>query len=137
MTGGRRGTQLTEGRREILRYVVNGVAATLVHYTVLTVNLELLGFSSAGAANLVAACFGITASFLGSRYYVFRSAHAPIAGQFLKFGGLYAAIAVLHGLVLWLWTDRFGLDYRAGFLLAAALQVSLSYIGNKFLVFRT
>jgi hypothetical protein len=29
-----------------------------------------------------------------------------------------------------------GLNYQAGFLVATALQVSLSYLGNKFLVFR-
>ncbi len=57
--------------------------------------------------------------------------------QAMKFSGLYGAIAVLHGLVLLIWTDWLGLDYRIGFLIATAIQVSLSYIGNKLLVFKT
>jgi len=122
--------------RELARYVVNGVAATLVHYGMLTFNLEVLGLRSAGLANGIAAIFGITASFLGSRYFVFPGASAPLETQVLRFGSLYGAIALMHALLLALWTDWLGLDYRVGFLLATGLQVCLSYLGNKFLVFR-
>ena len=122
---------------ELLRYLINGLLATAVHYGVLTANLELLDFRSAGAANFVAALFGISTSFMGSRYYVFRGHSQSFARQAAGFGGLYAGIAVLHGLALFVWTDRFGLDYRLGFVLATALQVLLSYFGNKYLVFRT
>ena len=109
-----------------------------MHYGVLTLNLKVLGFGSAGLANLCAAVAGITASFLGNRLYVFSgSTRQPWLPQALKFSGLYGAIAVLHGAVLWLWTDRFGLDYRIGFLIATVLQVSLSYVGNKLLVFKS
>lgn len=122
---------------EIGRYIVNGVAATLVHYGVLAANLNLLGFDSAGLANFVAALFGITASFLGSRYFVFRRTSENIVRQALKFSGLYGLIAIVHGLFLTIWTDWNGLNYHLGFLAATAIQVSLSYVGNKILVFRT
>lgn len=121
--------------KELMRYVINGLAATLVHYGVLTFNLHVLSMSSAGAANLFAAVFGITASFLGSRYYVFNKIDESLLKQALKFSGLYGAIALLHGLVLLVWTDWLGFDYRQGFLIATAFQVSLSYVGNKKLVF--
>lgn len=121
---------------EIVRYVINGVVATGVHYGVLTANLDLFGFKSAGLANLVAALFGITASFLGSRYYVFQRTTESIWRQAAKFSGLYGVIALLHGALLWMWTDWHGWDYRAGFVVATALQVSLSYMGNKLLVFK-
>lgn len=124
-------------KAELTRFVVNGLAATAVHFGVLTFNLKVLGFGSAGLANVCAAVFGITASFLGSRFYVFAaSSRQPWLPQAVKFSGLYGAIALLHGLVLWLWTDRLGLDYRLGFVIATGLQVTLSYLGNKFLVFR-
>ena len=120
------GVAASHPRQELFRFVVNGLVATAVHYAVLTFNLQVLGFGSAGLANLCAAVVGITSSFLGSRFYVFaQSAQQPWLPQLLKFSGLYGAIALLHGLVLWLWTDRLGLDYRAGFLLATGLQVSL------------
>lgn len=123
-------------RLQVVRYVINGLVATAVHFGVLQINLKLLGVPSAGAANFIAAFFGITASFVGSRYYVFQSHQQPIFGQASKFGVLYAAMACLHGLVLYGWTDLQGWDYRIGFLLATALQVVLSYWGNKLLVFK-
>lgn len=118
------------------RYIVNGVVATGVHYIVLQFNLSVLHIPSAGVANLLAAVAGITTSFLGSRYFVFRAHAGPMLQQFAKFGLLYACIALLHGTVLWVWTDLNQLDFRIGFLLATALQVGLSFWGNKVLVFR-
>lgn len=127
---------MTADRHEIFRYVVNGLVATAVHYGVLTLNITVLEFRLAGLANFVAALFGIGASFLGSYFHVFRSKQGRILPQFAQFGGLYAMMAVLHGFVLWLWSDRLGFDYRAGFVAATALQVCLSYLGNKYIVFR-
>jgi putative flippase GtrA len=121
---------------EVLRYAINGLVATAVHFAVLAFNLHVLHFSSAGLANLTASVFGISASFVGSRYFVFPRTGEPIVAEALRFSGLYGAIALLHGAVLLVWSDYFGLDYRAGFLLATVLQVSLSYLGNKFLVFK-
>lgn len=121
---------------EFLRYVVNGVLATGVHFAVLAFNMEVVGFASAGLANVIAAAAGIMASFLGSRYFVFRKAADPILQQSLRFSGLYISIAVLHGAILGVWTDWLAQDYRIGFLIATVVQVSLSYAGNKWMVFR-
>ena len=122
---------------EVLRYAINGLVATAVHFAVFTFNFHVLHFSSAGLANLTASFFGISASFIGSRYFVFPRTGEPMLAEVLRFSGLYGAIALLHGGVLLVWTDYFALDYRLGFLLATVLQVSLSYLGNKFLVFKT
>lgn len=120
---------------ELIRYAINGVVATMVHYGILSFNLSVLGFWSAGMANLVAALFGITTSFLGSRYFVFRKVDESVVVQAMKFSGLYGAIAVLHGAILLVWTDWMGYDHRAGFLIATVIQVALSYFGNRRLVF--
>lgn len=124
-------------RTEVSRYIINGLVATAIHYSVLTFNIEIAGMQSAGLANMIAAVFGISSSFLGSRYYVFKRQHDPISDQAAKFVLLYAFIACLHGLVLYAWTDVYKLDYRAGFIMATFLQVAISYLGNKFLVFKT
>lgn len=121
---------------ELMRYGINGLFATGVHYSVLTFNMEVLAFSSAGLANSLAAVFGIGASYFGSRYFVFPGTTEHILKQAVKFSGLYAVIAIFHGLILLVWSDAYGLDYRVGFLIATAVQVSLSYMGNKFLVFK-
>lgn len=120
----------------LVRYVLNGLFATAVHFLVLTLLIEGLQMASAGAANFIAAGFGITASFLGNRFFVFAYARGPLAYLAVRFLLLYAGIAVVHGLTLALWTDWLAMDYRIGFLLATFLQFALSYSGNRWLVFR-
>lgn len=122
---------------EVVRYIINGLIATAVHFGVLTLNIEVFHFSSAGTANFIAAICGICVSFLGSRYFVFQQqTNTALIQQAVKFGSLYGCIALLHALVLIIWTDQFGFDYRIGFLLATIIQVLSSYLGNKFLVFK-
>lgn len=123
-------------KTELLRYIINGLTATAVHYGVLNFNLLVLGFESAGLANIVAACFGITASFLGSRYYVYRGHTNTIYSQIVRFGLLYSFIALLHGVILYFWTDVYALNYHFGFVIATFVQMSFSYFGNKMLVFK-
>lgn len=129
-------SSLPNHAREPALFVLNGLAATGVHYGVLHAAVELLAIYPVGLANFIAACFGITASFLGNRHVAFRGrANAPLGHHLARFGLLYAVLAVANAVVLFLWTDVGGQDYRLGFLLAAGLQVVLSYFGNRHLVF--
>jgi len=123
--------------KQIIRYVINGLAATIVHFAALTFQLRFLEMHSAGIANMLAAIVGITFSFLGNRYYVFQSCDEHIFKQAPKYFLLYSLIAGLHGIILYLWSDVWGNDYRTGFLFAVLLQVVLSYLGNKYLIFKT
>jgi putative flippase GtrA len=127
---------MTPHRHELLRYVANGLVATGVHFGVLSFNLHTLRIESAGLANLMAAIFGIVVSFLGSRYFVFLATKDGLLAQAAKFSGLYAAIALLHGSILYVWSDFLRFDYRVGFLIATGVQIISSYLGNKFLVFK-
>lgn len=122
---------------EIMRYVVNGLAGTAVHYAVLSFSLEVLKVPAAGLASLGASVFGVTASFFGSRYFVFPRHNEAIVRQASRFALLYAVIACLHGMVLAVWTDLCRLEYQWGFLVATCLQMALSYWGNKQLVFNS
>ena len=42
---------------QVARYIANGLLATAVHFSVLQINLKLLGMTSAGLANFIAAFF--------------------------------------------------------------------------------
>lgn len=119
----------------VLRYIVNGLLATAIQYAVLRCGLEILHMPSAGVANGVASVFGITASFLGNRYFVFRAADGHLGRQGATFLASYAVIAILNTGVLYLWTDVNHLNYTAGFLLATGLQVVSSYAANRMMVF--
>jgi putative flippase GtrA len=123
-------------RTLLLAYVANGLVATAVHFAVLWFNIDILKMPSAGAANFVAAIAGIGTSFAGNRWFVFGAHGQAIVAQATRYLALYAAVALLHGGVLWLWSDIAGLDYRIGFVLATCLQFVLTFFGNRYLVFR-
>jgi predicted CoA-binding protein len=67
---------------------------------------------------------------------IFTTAYNNYAIQAIKFSGFYGLIAILHFLVLFLWNDYLGLDFTFGFLIATALQLPISYLANKFIVFK-
>jgi len=120
----------------LLRYVLNGLLATGVHYLVLSVLINSLAVRPIGLANLVAAITGTAASFVGNRRFVFKTVNAPVQKQAIHFALLYAILAVIHSACMYLWCDILNRDYQVGFLLATGLQFLLSYIFNSRLVFR-
>ncbi|MDX1819772.1 MAG: GtrA family protein [Paracoccaceae bacterium] len=117
------------------RYVCNGLFATAIHYAVLTFNLDVIAMTSVGWANFFAAIVGITASFLGSKFFVFAGCIGKLEHQAARFVLVYGAIAVMHGLILHVWSDQAGLPHTWGFLVATIVQVAMSYFANKFYVF--
>ena len=73
---------------EFVRYSLNGLVATVIHFSALYINLHILGIKSAGIANGIAATFGVTVSFIGSRYFVFKAHQYAFFQEVLKFGGV-------------------------------------------------
>lgn len=120
---------------ETSRYLINGLVATAGHFAVLYFCIEGLQLGSAGLSNALASVVGILISFLGNRYFVFRRNEQSLMAQAMRFVAMYALIALMHGAVLYLWSDRLGLPYQSGFVLAVALQVVLGYLVNKYFVF--
>ena len=117
---------------EVFRYIANGVVATVVHYAVLTFNINVVSIESAGIANFIASVFGISVSFIGNRYIVFKKIEETLISQASKFAALYIIIAVIHGLVLYVWSDVYKLNYNYGFVIAVTIQFVLGYLGKKF-----
>ena len=123
--------------RQLIRYVANGLTATLVHFAVLTLLVEVAQVPSKGVANTVAALVALGASFTGNRLFVFAATRTPVRGQLARFVLLYASIALVTGALMAIWSDWLGFDYRIGFVLISGVQLVLSYMGNRLLVFRT
>jgi len=122
--------------RQLLRYVINGLVATGVHFAVLSLLVEVVHVPSKGVANLLAAAVAIVASFLGNRFFVFAATQARASKQLWRFVLLYAAIALLNGGLMALWSDLLKFDYRIGFVLISVIQFILSFLGNRLLVFK-
>lgn len=122
--------------RQLLRYVINGLVATGVHFAVLSLLVEVVHVPSKGVANLLAAAVAIVASFLGNRFFVFAATQARASKQLWRFVLLYAAIALLNGGLMAIWSDLLKFDYRVGFVLISIVQFILSFLGNRLLVFK-
>lgn len=127
--------RLSRAGAEVARYVINGLVATFVNWAVMRLCLDVLNVPWAWLAFWVGALFGITTSFLGSRYFVFKKGDEPIGRQAAKFLATYAAIALLVSGVMAVWSDWLHLDTNVGFVIATGVQVALSYVGNKVWVF--
>ena len=122
--------------RQFAHFVVNGLVAAGVYFALLSLFIEVCHFSSAALAGALAYFLGTGVAFIGNRFFVFRARYQPVAGQVLRFVVLYAAMGLLHSAVLLAWTDLLRLDYRIGFVIATALQIGISFISNRRLVFR-
>ncbi len=125
---------MREEAGRIVRFILNGLFATVVHYGVLAGLIEGAGLASAAIANALAAVCGIAVSYAGNRTFVLRS-RAPHRRAGTRFLACYAAVVSLHGGAMALWADIGGLDYRIGFLLFTGLAAVLTYLLNRFFVF--
>jgi len=121
---------------EPIRYILNGLVATFLHYGVLNFNIIALDIEPVGLANFLAAIFGISISFLGSRYFVYKKHVNAASSQVVRFLLLYGFIAIVSGFVLYVWSDLYGLSYHLGFIVATVIQMMFSYFGNKVFVFK-
>ncbi len=126
---------MREEAGRVLRFVLNGLFATAVHYGALAALIEGAGMTSAALANALAAVCGIAVSYAGNHAFVMRS-RAPHRRAGTRFLACYAAVVSLHGGAMALWADIGGLDYRIGFLLFTGMAAILTYLLNRFFVFR-
>lgn len=110
--------------------------ATLVHFSALYIGIEIIKLDSIGFSNFIAAFFGIAVSFLGNKFFVFTDSKGNLYNQAVSFMLLYFSIALMHGVILYIWSDLYRMDYRIGFIIATILQILLSYTGNKKIVFK-
>lgn len=119
-----------------LRFLFNGLFATVVHFAALFFLVEFSVVPSAGVANGFASAFGIASSFIGNKLYVFPgTVNSPFVAQVTKFVALYSILALMNFAAMTVFADIMGLSYKIGFLACVILQVGLSYLGNKYLVF--
>ena len=101
---------------ELIRYLINGLLATAVHFGILSFNLNIVDFASAGFANFIASLFGIGDVRSGQSLSCIPKDRGSDYDPGQKFGCLYGVIAVFHGLVLLLWTDGMLWTTGLGFL---------------------
>jgi putative flippase GtrA len=115
----------------ILRFIFVGIIATLTHYLSLLFFVEIIELGSYGFSNLLAALFGITVSFIGSKYFTFKSEHGSLTFQIPFFLLINFGLLALHGFWLTLWSDILKLNFHYGFVIALFFQIFISYNFSK------
>lgn len=121
---------------EIIRFGVVGVAATVVHFGMLSLGVELLGIIPAVANGLAFLC-AVGVTYFGQSLWVFRDHGGRSSTQLLRFAASLALGFLANMAVMAVATQGLGLSYRIGFLIGCFLVPMLSYVVNRFWVFRS
>lgn len=111
------------------RYALTGGLATVTHYTVLLVLVELLGFPTPGSTALGAVC-GALVAYLANRCFTFSSI-APHRRALPRFFAVAALGAGLNSLIVWSGTSALHWHYLAVQAIATIVIFALTYHLNR------
>jgi len=118
----------------IVRFTINGLVATGVHYLVMVFAIHVLNITWYSLAYAFAFLFAVVTSFWGNKRFVFKSRQVQDF-QFVKFVVLYLGLLVMTSLTMWMVSDYGGLHYNAGFIIAVTMQFIGGYLGSRYLIF--
>lgn len=128
-------TRMRPVMTELSRFAVVGITATAVHFAVLVLAVEQLSVAPA-PANGIAFLVALSVTYLGQSLWVFHDRSRHGTAQMLRFAvslaiGLAANMATMAVSV-----QVLGLGYQTGFVLGVVLVPALSFVINRFWVFR-
>lgn len=118
---------------EILRFGITGIIATLTHFGVLTLGVELFGYAPTPSNGVAFVC-AVCVTYLGQSFWVFRvPAHSlrQVLNFMISAGAGFAANIAIMALV----TGVLDLHYHIGFAIVTVLIPLCTFVANKFWVF--
>jgi putative flippase GtrA len=116
-----------------LRYAAVGAVATLVHYVLLVVLVEAVGWPAPAAAGAGAA-MGAQVAFVGNRSLTFRHG-GPWFASWWRFQGT-AALGAASGAAIVAAAQSLGLHYLVGQVVATVAGLLITYAVNRYWTFR-
>ncbi len=124
---------MTTTVREILRFGVVGIAATVVHYLVLSAGVEHAGADPVIMTAIAFLC-AVGVTYAGQSIWVFRvrshDATRMVRFGISVFGGLAGNVAIMGTTV-----NLLRLDYNIGFIAGLIMVPAATYLLNKKWVF--
>lgn len=119
--------------RELIVFAAVGIGATFTHYTVALLLVEFSG-TAVLIANVIAYCSAVAVSFFGHSLFTFKVALSQ--ARLAKFVVVsLAALCLSQALLAFLMaTARF--DYRVNLIFVVAFVPVVSYLLNKFWVYK-
>lgn len=121
----------------LLRFFLNGLFATIIHFFILYICINIIGVTFIGLANGVASIFGIIISFAGNKFFVFGNFNIKdILSQMQTYIFFYTLIAFMHASVMYIWSDLLGFTYVFGFIVVIFIQFTAGFYVNKKIIFK-
>lgn len=120
---------------QLFRFGIVGVLATVTHVTIVTILVEVFAVPVL-TSNFFAFCTAVFVSYFGNLKWVFGK-EADHRSFFPRF--VFAAVTGL-GLnqgIMYLLVERLGWDYRLGLAVVIFVVPFLTFLMNRFWVFRT
>lgn len=124
--------------REVIEYIIFGVATTIVNIVVFFVFDTILDISYL-VANFISIVAAILFAYFTNKIFVFKSKsptwqHA--FKEFFLFIGLRAASGLFDMLSMWVMVDQFNLDTNLSKILVQFIIVVLNYLFSKLYIFK-
>jgi putative flippase GtrA len=116
------------------KFAVIGAAATLVHFTTLSLLIEVARFPFPTAASAIGGIFGITTSYLGNYGWTFarNEPHRQFVARFV-FSYLFSMAT--NTLLFYIQINFLGVYYAIAFLVATAASTLINFGLCKIVVF--
>jgi len=120
---------------QVSRFAAVGVVATLVHYLVIVLLVDLLHWVGPTPATVAGSVFGIATAYFGNAHFVFEIEERRHAVYVPRFVVIYLSVMAIHAGMMYLFADRMGLQYTVGFVVATAFSAITTFLANRYLVF--
>lgn len=119
---------------QVRRFGLVGLAATAVHFTILTGLVEIGRCPWPAVASVIGSVFGIAISYLGNYRWTFARTepHREFVSRFVF---TYLATMAGHAGIMFLLIDGFGFHYPVAFALATSISTATNFGLAKTLVF--
>lgn len=130
--------QFCKDNRELIEYIIFGVATTIVNIVVFFVFDTVIGISYL-VANFISIVAAILFAYFTNKLFVFKSKsptwkHA--LKEFFLFIGLRAASGLFDMLSMWVMVDLIHLDTNLSKILVQFIIVVLNYLFSKLYIFK-
>ena len=128
--------QILEINGILLKYILNGLSATLFHYIILRLLLMNFYFEYYASADFIAAFFGICFSYLGNKFFVFKHSSSNHFVQYFIFLIFYFLMMIVHSSIIFIISDIYNVNFNIGFVAATFFQFLFTYYVNKKIIFK-
>lgn len=124
--------------REVIEYIIFGVATTVVNLVVFFIFDTVLGVQYL-VANFISIVAAIIFAYFTNKIFVFKSKSPTLAHawrEFFMFVSLRAVSGLFDMAGMWLMVDLIHLDTNIAKILVQFLIVALNYIFSKLFIFK-